>query len=356
MTQPLPAEENCYSETAVRHDYPGFFDHGRQRELGSIDGRTIRIFIHTPDDGAENAALADTGLQIIERALPIDERWFGAYPCNNIYVNAFSDDAFATPGFINIGGQNGVNSADILGHEFAHSYFHSSVSYSWFAEGAAQFLPSLNKHQQPAQGIITPRQMYGDFPVFDFTFNDFVSHWLNNWSKQSIEQSGATVNTRICDVDEDYAKGSPLGKLFMQNAYLAIGQENYLRAMATLYKRYRTTNEKNTYYDIFKTIQYFTPENTPRLFLGRCPAEALPLNKKHPPDALPEHVRTDRPTSAVAPAFWPRARRTPRRSSAATGRRPLSTARPARHRRLPVRARARSARTLRHVRSCRRGR
>lgn len=266
-TQPLRAEEYCSRETDVRQEYPGFFDQGRQRTLRSSDGRSIRLFIRTPDDSGEKAALADEGLRIIERMLPIYERWFGPYPCDNIYVNAFSNAAFGGPGFINVGGSGGVNVPDLLGHEFTHSYFHSSMSYSWLAEGAAQFLPSVNRYEQMSQGTITPREMYGDFPVFDFTFNDFISRWMNTWSRRSIEQSGATVSTRICDVEEDYTKASPLGKLFMQDTYLAIGQENYLRATETLYKAYRTTKRKNTYYDIFRTIQYFTPENTPASFL-----------------------------------------------------------------------------------------
>lgn len=204
----LPAETNCSNREDVLRAQPDFFATGRRRAMASINGRTIDVFIHTPTNGAEHVALADEGLTIIERMLPIHERWLAPYPCDHLYVNAFAqDEAFGGPGYIGIGGYGGgVNSPSLLGHELAHSYFHSSQSYSWFAEGAAQFLPYVNQNEQLTQGLIAPRDVYGDYSSFDFTFPEFVRDRMSHWSDAQRSSLGISRVERICEYDDDYLR------------------------------------------------------------------------------------------------------------------------------------------------------
>jgi len=257
----IQPEDNCANLEILRTEYPTFFDHSTKRLLLSIDGRYIMVYVRRPDDSSENVQLATEGANIISSMLPIYEQYFSPYPCNNIYINAFDDAAYAyaSPGYISVGGANGVNSWTLLGHEFTHHYFHSAMSYSWLAEGAAQFLPYVNHYQQLRNGTTTLRELYGDYSSFDFTFNDFVANEMSNWAKSSLEQDGISPDTPLCAVDTDLEKGADLGLLFMTDAYLNMGEGNYLNAMATLYERYRITKQKNAYSDIMKVFEYFTP-------------------------------------------------------------------------------------------------
>lgn len=265
----LPAEIHCSSREDLVSEYPRFFDTGRRREIrSSIDARTIEVFIRTPGDHAEYNTLADEGLTIIERMLPIYERWVTPYPCDHIYVNAFTDAAFGSPGFIQIGGANGVNSPQLLGHELTHSFFHSQMGYSWLAEGAAQFLPLLNRKEQLNQGFITPRELYGDYSSFDFTFEDFLRDHVSHWSDRQRESLGITRTGRICDQESDYLRGAVLGNDLMIDLYLGMGQEEFLNAMTTLYLKYRITGGRNSYHDVFRVIQYFTPTSAPSGFIS----------------------------------------------------------------------------------------
>jgi hypothetical protein len=253
----IQPEDNCANE--YDNPLPEFYT---KKVLSSIDGRSVEIFVYRPDDSSENVQLAEEGANIISSMFPIYERYFSPYPCNKIYIHAFDGaghSAYAGPGFVYVGGANGVNSWTLLGHEFTHHYFHSAMSYSWLAEGAAQFLPYVNYHQQLLNGTTTLRELYGDYSSFDFTFNDFVANEMTDWAKSSIEQDGVSPDTPLCAVDSDLEKGADLGLLFMTDAYLNMGEVNYLNAMATLYERYRITKQKNTYSDIMKVFEYFTP-------------------------------------------------------------------------------------------------
>lgn len=263
----LPAEVNCSNREDLVREQPRFFETGRRRGISSINGRTIDVFIRTPADDPEHNALADEGLLIIERMLPIYERWIAPYPCDYLYVNAFQDRAIGSPGYIIVAGENGVNSSSLLGHELTHSYFHSSMSYSWLAEGAAQFLPFLNEGEQLARGLITPRDLYGDYPEFDFTFDEFVRDQMSHWSDTRRTSLGISRNERICEYDGDYLRGAILGAALMQDAYLAMGREPFLQALQTLYVKYRLTGRPNQYYDIFRVFRYFTPSSAPASFV-----------------------------------------------------------------------------------------
>jgi len=254
-------EHWCKDHAFVLRQDKDFYVTGISDTLPSLRG-SLPVFVKMPVKSADNVRMAEEGIAILKRSLPVLESYLGAYPCDELAIDAFQNDAQGSPGYIMIGGDGGINDWWLLNHELTHSYFHSYVAASWLDEAAANVIPYVNTFDQIASGVTTKDAAFG------FDRHPFFSLINYLWRKKLAEgsgtlnqmkENGVNVTTPICQADTSYLAGGALGTNLSHNLIVKIGKRNYLRGMATLYARYRATHTKAAYQDIYSVFLAFTP-------------------------------------------------------------------------------------------------
>ncbi len=259
-----PAEHWCNDRAFVLRQNKNFFDVGITDSLPARRG-ALPVFVRMPAKSAENLKVAAAGIAILKRSLPILESYLGPYPCDELFIDAFQNEAEGSPGLITIGGADGLDNWWLLNHELTHSYFHNYVFQSWFNEGAAGTIPYSNIFDQIASGSVTKEAAFGlDRHPF-FSLVNYLSRKTlaeGSLTREQMKANGVTPATPLCQAEDSYIVGSGLGNNFMQTMIVKIGRRNYLRAMAALYLKYRVTRVAVSYDDVYRAFAAFTPEGS----------------------------------------------------------------------------------------------
>lgn len=224
----------------------------------SVGERIVRVIIGVPDESPEKIGGARKGLQIIRDGFPYFESYFDTFPCEELYVRAFDNTAMGGPGWIRIGGVNGgIDHPWLLYHELTHSYFSSAIFSSWFAEGAATFIPYVILFDQARDG--NPWKNI-NFDLYPNGLKEFVERVEEVNLLNDLQKDNITEETPLCEVENNRRAGSNLGRLFFHRLYLVFEQKNFLRVLHELYVRYRTTGEVISHKDVYDEFLTNAPD------------------------------------------------------------------------------------------------
>ncbi|MDP1760464.1 MAG: hypothetical protein Q8L01_03420 [Candidatus Woesebacteria bacterium] len=259
-----PAEHWCHDRAFILRENKNFFDVGITDSLPSLRG-SLPVFVRMPVKSVENLKVAADGIAILKRSLPILESYFGPYPCDELFIDAFQNEAEGSPGSIMIGGHDGLDNWWLLNHELAHSYFHKYVFQSWFVEGAAGTVPYPNIFDQIASQGTTKEAAFGFDRHPFFSLVNYLSRKTlaeGSITREQLKENGVSPATPLCQAEGNYLVGSGLGNNFMQTMIVKIGKRNYLRALAALYLKYRVTRVAVSYDDVYRAFSAFTPADS----------------------------------------------------------------------------------------------